>query len=217
MALLHQAEVRPSKLELLTSWLPTRPWSDGHLAGPLERVGGYRFDDPAGEVGIETLLIRAGGGDVLQVPMTYRGAPLHGSEQSLIGTLSHSVLGTRWVYDGCADPVYATAVANAVLSGGTQAEETFIVDGKPRQRQPDVTVRGSGTAQSHLATIDSLSISDRSDTTVLRTPALELVIRRVLTSGDERTDGQAGTGWETLAGSWNGEAQPVVLVLARPA
>jgi hypothetical protein len=45
-------------------------------------VSAYRFDDPAGEVGIETLLVRRGAGPVLQVPLTYRGAPLAGAEDA---------------------------------------------------------------------------------------------------------------------------------------
>ena len=64
MAILHQAELRPSKLELLANWLPTQDWSGvGQLAvSDLHRVASYRFDDPAGEVGIETMIVRAGEG-----------------------------------------------------------------------------------------------------------------------------------------------------------
>src|SRR5215213_286445 len=107
MALLHQAELRPSKLELLAAWLPTREWHRGPLTAGLTRVAAYRFDDPAGEVGIETMLVRAGNGPLVQAPLTYRGAPMEGAERWLIGTMEHSVLVSRWVYDGCGDPVYA--------------------------------------------------------------------------------------------------------------
>jgi hypothetical protein len=41
----------------------------------LERVGAYRFDDPVGEVGIETHLVRAGE-RLLHVPLTYRANPM---------------------------------------------------------------------------------------------------------------------------------------------
>jgi len=34
------------------------------------------------------------------VPLTYRGAPLDGAEDALVGTTEHGVLGRRWVYDG---------------------------------------------------------------------------------------------------------------------
>src|SRR5215218_7739419 len=99
MALLHRAEITPTKLELLDAWLPTRAWYRGPADPGLAKVGAFRFDDPAGEVGIETLLVQAGDGPVLQVPLTYRAAPLAGAEPWLIGTTEHSVLGRRWVYD----------------------------------------------------------------------------------------------------------------------
>ena len=47
--------------------------------------------------------------DVVQVPLTFRGAPLEGCEHALIGTTTHSTLGERWVYDGVHDPVFVRA------------------------------------------------------------------------------------------------------------
>ena len=47
--------------------------------------------------------------DVVQVPLTFRGAPLEGHEHALIGTATHSTLGERWVYDGVHDPVFVRA------------------------------------------------------------------------------------------------------------
>ena len=92
MALLHRADLTPTKLELLQAWLPTRSWYTGPAAPQLTKVGAFRFDDPAGAVGVETMLVRAGDGPVLQVPLTYRGAPLDGAERWLVGTTEHSVL-----------------------------------------------------------------------------------------------------------------------------
>ncbi len=54
MALIHHATLRPTKLQLLSDWLPTRSWYDGPK-GEVERVATYRFDDPAGAVGLETM------------------------------------------------------------------------------------------------------------------------------------------------------------------
>ncbi|MDQ1651477.1 MAG: hypothetical protein QOI35_677, partial [Cryptosporangiaceae bacterium] len=102
MAVLHRAELKPTKLELLAAWLPGRRWFDGPAAA-IERVSSFRFDDPAGAVGIETILVRAGDRPVYQVPLTYRDAPLAGADRWLLGTTDHSVLGQRWVYDGCGD------------------------------------------------------------------------------------------------------------------
>jgi hypothetical protein len=38
-----------------------------------------RFADPAGEVGIETHLLHMADGQIAQVPVTYRAAPLDGT------------------------------------------------------------------------------------------------------------------------------------------
>lgn len=53
------------------------------------------------------MLVSADGGPVYQVPLTHRGAPPDGADKWLIGTMDHSVLGPRWVYDARGAPVYA--------------------------------------------------------------------------------------------------------------
>ena len=138
MALLYDAQISPSKLELLAGWLPAQPWWTGDPA-TIEAIGAYRFDDPAGAVGIETHLVRAADGPVVQVPVTYRDAPLDGAADALIGTMQHSVLGRRWVYDACSDPVYVTALAAAILAGAPQSElEIESADGTRHRRDPSV-------------------------------------------------------------------------------
>ena len=111
MALLYDdAELVPSKIELLRSWVPGRAWAGGSAVSGLDAVGAYRFDDPEGEVGIETHPLRTADGRVLQVPLTYRGRPLESAPDVLVTTMQHSVLGQRWVYDACHDPAYARAL-----------------------------------------------------------------------------------------------------------
>src|SRR5688500_7529300 len=122
MALLHKAQIIPGKAELLARWLPTRSWYSGPAVAP-ERVAAARFDDPAGEVGIETMILRVVDGPLLHVPLTYRGAPLAGAEPWLVGTTEHSVLGTRWVYDAPGDPVYAAQLAEVIRAAGQEAVE----------------------------------------------------------------------------------------------
>ena len=90
----------------------------------------YRFDDPAGEVGVETIVWRTADGTLLQVPFTYRATPLAGADEFLVGTSEHSVLGPRWVYDGCGDPVWAAAITTAILTGGQQAQMVIERDGQ---------------------------------------------------------------------------------------
>lgn len=205
MALIHKATLSPTKLELVTAWLPSRPWFTGEPE--LRQVGAYRFDDPSGEVGIETLLLQTGDGSVRQVPLTYRGAPLDGCEEFLIGTTEHSVLGTRWVYDGCGDPVWATATANAVLTGGTQADEVVDIDGRLEPRAATATVVGSGSAGTPVPGIDDLSCRDEGAVTLVRSEQLELAVARVV--------GAEVSGTHTLTGTWT-TGGPAVLAAVRP-
>src|SRR6476661_2805675 len=112
MAEIHQtASLSPTKLELLPVWMSTQRWYAAKGRVPaLRRLWSWRLDDPTGQVGIETLLLVDEGGPepvVYQVPLTYRGAPLEGAQHALVGTMEHSVLGPRWVYDAPHDPVYA--------------------------------------------------------------------------------------------------------------
>jgi hypothetical protein len=151
MALVHRATLDPSKQQLLEAWLPARPWASG--ATSVEKVAEYRFDDPAGEVGVETILWRTSDGTVLQVPFTYRAAPLPGAEDFLVGTSDHSVLGPRWVYDGCADPVWAATLASAILTAGTQAQIVIEHDGELVEVPARMQVRGSGSPDASVPAI----------------------------------------------------------------
>jgi Maltokinase N-terminal cap domain len=122
MATIHRTTMVPTKLELLSEWLPRQPWyrsTDG--APALTRAGGFRLDDPAGEVGIEFAFVLDGAEVTYQVPMTYRGAPLPDAEEGLIGTSEHGVLGRRWIYDAAHDPV-AVRQLLAFLAGEAQAQ-----------------------------------------------------------------------------------------------
>ena len=202
MALVPRATLSPSKQELVAAWLPTRGW-----AGGIEittKVAEYRFDDPADEVGIETILFAADDGATVQVPLTYRADPLDGADDFLVGTTEHSVLGTRWVYDGCSDPVWATALATAILTGGTQVQMYLEEDGQRIDIPPRMTVQGSGepgTVVPGLATVDS--VRDDGMTTVVRAGDLELVVARVVgatLAADETLVGQVGDRGAVLAG-----------------
>jgi hypothetical protein len=144
MALLYRATLVPSKLELVATWAPKQPWFVGDEEAVLETVASFRFDDPDGEVGVETLLVSAAGGPVMQIPLTYRNERRRGSQEGFIGNLEHSVLGTRWVYDATTDPVYLGELARAILTGGTQVEQWIEVDGVMTRREPTAEVIGSG-------------------------------------------------------------------------
>jgi hypothetical protein len=209
MALLYRAVLRPTKLELLSAWIPTRPWYQGPTAPEIRAGVSFRFDDPAGEVGIETLLVHVGDGPLVQAPLTYRDAPLDGHEQWLLGTTEHSVLGRRWVYDAVGDPVYAQALANAILTGGSQAEEFVDVDGGLQRRDPAASVRGGGAQDADVPSIKAVIRVDQDDPTLVVTDSLELAVRRILDGSHDA--GPAVDDRFTLTGTWNGQAAPMLL------
>jgi hypothetical protein len=212
MALLYQATLTPSKIELLQSWIPHQPWIGHADATKVQIVGSYRFDDPDGEVGIETHLLETADGQILQVPVTYRGSPLSDAESFVIATTQHSVLGTRWVYDACADPAYVRALATAILSGGTQAEIDVVTDTGQKRLEATTRVWGSGSSPSALAPIPSSSFSSEEATTVISAGQLELTVERVIDSaGDEEAHGDT----PRLVGTWPSHSVPALLALAQ--
>ncbi len=216
MAILHRADIRPKKLDLLGEWVPAQPWYAGGEHAELIAVGAFRFDDPLGEVGIETHLIQTHGssddGATYQVPLTYRGAPLPGGESLLIGTMQHSVLGRRWVYDGCGDPVYATALAAIILGSATQAEEYVQRDGRLERRTPTASVMGIGRVGNEVTTVwgvEDLQCSSTGTRTVITAPTLELTLLRAVEPAAHAADEAA------LLGRWVGQNEPVLLATAR--
>jgi hypothetical protein len=213
MAVIYQhATITPSKPEMLRVWIPSQPWCTGNDMFAFEPVGAFRFDDPDGEVGIETHLIRASDGTTLQVPVTYRGSPLDNAEQWLIAVAEHSVLGTRWVYDACGDPVYVKALATTILCGGNQAELDVVTDGGQERRESSTRVLGTGRdelAPKHLGTL--LCTSDGS-TSVIRVDDLELIILRTI---DPSQDVDAQARPPCLVGTWPGQDEPSLLAVAR--
>lgn len=237
MALLHQATITPTKLEITAAWAPTRAWFAGRVAPPLAVGSAFRFDDPAGEVGIETLLLQDAEGSTVQVPLSYRDAPLAGAENSLIGTMEHSVLGSRWVYDALGDPVAVAALVSAILNRGREAElEVDTAEGRVR-RETNASVLGSGvdaegasggTAAGAHPSAPSPSelglptVRDQDGSTVVEAGPVRLVLPRIpgATADTLRAllhpDGEPGaqdvaTG--VLIGSWTGQPEPRILAL----
>jgi len=118
MAIIYQAELSPSKSEILRDFLSGRSWGE---VGELEILGAYRFDDPAGEVGIECHLVRVGE-TIYHLPLTYRPEPMAGAEEHLLAIMQHSVLGERFVYDGLADELALDCFRRALSAEQQQAE-----------------------------------------------------------------------------------------------
>ena len=139
MAIVHKADLRPSKLELLSAWLPSQDWYTG--TDEVDRVATFRLDDPAGEVGVETFIVSSGDA-LFHVPMTYRAAPLAGGR--LVGELEHSVLGHRWVYDGPSDPVYVEVTTTAITEAGHEVGMQFEDGTVLPPQEWSASVTGSG-------------------------------------------------------------------------
>ena len=180
MGIVHKtATLSPSKQELVGSWLPSRGWARGRTIA--EKVAEYRLDDPSGEVGVETILWRLDDGAVVQTPLTYRAEPLAGAEDHLISTLRHSVLGERWVYDGCGDPVWASTLATAITTGGRQSQMFFEDhDGHRVDVPARMQVRGSGSDSSGRSVSRVDEVSDEGAVTTVRAGDLVLALARVV-------------------------------------
>jgi hypothetical protein len=157
MATIHRTTMAPSKLDLLTDWLPRQPWYRDTGAPPaLSRSGGFRLDDPAGDVGIEFVFVTDGteGQEMTyHVPMAYRGAPLPEAEDGLIGTSEHGVLGRRWIYDAAYDPV-AVAQLLDFICGGAEAQH------QNRSDTPDPSVGRHWASAGRLVAPSPLQVSD---------------------------------------------------------
>ncbi|NUR81265.1 MAG: aminoglycoside phosphotransferase [Dermatophilaceae bacterium] len=166
MAIVHKgATIVPTKTEMVTEWMPHQRWYHGKGHVPrLRRVGGFRFEDPAGEVGCETLLLADEAvtpAVVYQVPLTYRGAPLEGAEHALLGTMEHSVLGTRWVYDAPHDPVYVSQLMTTILGSGVSDDAQASVGSNAR-------ANGSSTGQADGSVSSSSVLSgEQSNTSII--------------------------------------------------
>ncbi|MGW3147526.1 maltokinase N-terminal cap-like domain-containing protein [Streptomyces sp. NPDC001177] len=203
MAVIHYTELKPTKLELLTSWLPTRPWYRGGAAEPkLAKAGGFRLDDPQGEVGIEFIVVADASGpqpSAYLVPLTYRGAPLDGAEHALVGTMEHGVLGRRWAYDGCHDAVLVAQLL-ALIEGRVQAQDQNISD------VPDLGVISSYTGEGSLATDFTPTAADDqqgTDLELLAPRGTTLRLRRLLRPGPEGSSLPPHRATGHVAGSWH--------------
>lgn len=191
MALIHNTTMSPGKLELLAAWLPAQPWycETGHEP-ELAKAGGFRLDDPEGEVGIEFMVVTdrsEDGATTYQVPLTYRAGALAGADGGLIGTSEHGVLGRRWIYDGVYDPVLLAQLV-ALIQGEAEPQAQNV------SNAADPTVAGQPAAVGSLTPVRSAIAANVPSGTDLRVEvtsadgaqAGELILRinRVLQPGD---------------------------------
>jgi hypothetical protein len=191
MAEIHNTTMTPTKLDLLAAWLPKQSWYVGDGA-ELVRVGGFRLDDPAGAVGIE--LMAVGDGSVTyHVPLTYRDAPLP-TDDGLIGSSTHGVLGTRWIYDAVHDPVFVEQLL-ALIQGRAQPQAQTV------SHTPDHTVTPTFTGQSQVSAAPG-TVRDGTEITVTDDRATVLHVVRVLRPGpDPDSIGYVTANWRMPDGT----------------
>jgi Maltokinase N-terminal cap domain len=208
MATIHDTTMSPGKLELLTAWLPAQPWyrQTGHEP-VLAKAGGFRLDDPQGEVGIEFMVVTDGSGDgatTYQVPLTYRAGALAGADGGLIGTSEHGVLGRRWIYDGVHDPVLLVQLV-ALIQGEAEPQAQNV------SNAADPTVAAQPVAAGSLAPVGSAVAAKGLSGTELRlettgaggapTGELTLRINRILQPSDG-IDVHRDAGLPCLSATW---------------
>ena len=182
MAIVHQTTLSPTKLELLTAWLPAQPWYlDTGRAPELAKAGGFRLDDPQGEVGIEFMVVTDSSGErsaTYLVPLTYRASALAGADAGLVGTMQHGVLGRRWAYDGAHDPVLVGQLV-ALIQGRATPQAQGVSD------TPDPSVLGKPVTDAPLTATDSMVAASGPSGTDVRvetagaegSPGAQLIVR----------------------------------------
>ena len=213
MSVIHATTMHPSKLELLAEWLPLQPWFSGDVS-QLTSLGAYRFDDPAGEVGLEGYLLTAGDDRVYHVPLSYRGELLEGGEPFLVGTSEHGVLGTRWISDATGDPVFRAVLATAIAQGLGEAELTLqSAEGDVTTLERSVHVRGSGTPESPVPELWEVTREDLGASVELASQLATLEVRRVLNPA--ASDVAPPSTVQVLRATWPGQLEPTVLASLR--
>lgn len=191
MAQIYNAELSPSKNQVIATVLGTDE-------ADIEKLASYRFDDPAGQIGMEVHIVRTPDGSVLQVPLVYRPEPLEDAEEDeLITTMEHSVLGTRYVYLGMSDPVFAEAL-DVTISEERSGAEQFLVDGDTQTPITEGLATVTGTGEIELE-------EEEDDENLIG--VLELFAELDLESLSEEEANQPGQ----LIGTWEGQDTPVLL------
>jgi hypothetical protein len=143
----------------------------------------------------------------MHVPLTYRDAPLESAEDSLIGQMEHSVLGTRWVYDGLGDHRFVIMLAGVALTGQGEALGLAQHEGRWYIAPSDVRIRGGGWTH-QPAPVDGFEVESAGATSVvLRNDRFEMTVLRHPTPGDRPAIG--------LTATWDGQRDPVVLAEVR--
>lgn len=205
MARFHVSTSTPTKHEALAAWLPHQTWAPDDVT-EVERIGSFHFDDPEGRVGMETHVVRAGG-EILLVPLTYRDHAFDDDDTGLVGTIEHSVLGTRWLTDGTRDPRYVMLLATVALTGQGHAIGLATHDGRWYAAPSEIRLDGGGWGQTPVAVDDFELVDDDTHRVRWRNDRLELTMHRRPQPGQRPPIG--------LRGAWDDD-EPYVFATVVP-
>lgn len=178
------------------------------LAEPGPFDGLRSLDGSEGEVGMQNHLLVVGGA-LLQVPLTYRAAPLDGADQALVGEMHHRVLGQRFVYDGLGDDRYLLMLAAITLTGHGQALGMAVQDGQWAAWPSEVRIEGGGWGTDRVVVDGLAAVGGQPTSPSFRNEHFELTFHRRPVSQDRPTIG--------ITATWPGNSDSVLLAEARRA
>ncbi|ROS29382.1 putative trehalose synthase [Rathayibacter sp. PhB127] len=125
-------------IDRAAAWVADQRWYASKGRRPeLEIRGEWRLERGDGDVVVHLVIDRAGSSPVLyQVPVTVRSAPVAGLEGALIESD-----GTRFVYDGPRDPLFARALFELIADGGSSDAEGALGGARAEgHRQPGAVI-----------------------------------------------------------------------------
>jgi hypothetical protein len=144
---------------------------------------------------------------VFQVPLTYRDEPLAGADGALITTMEHSVLGTRWVYDGLRDPLFVVMLAGVTMTGQGEALGMAVYEGRWYVAPTNIRIAGGGWTLERVPVDGFELIADEATASVLRNDRFELTLyRRPVVAPRPAI---------ALTATWEDQRDPVVLAELR--
>ncbi|WP_434617508.1 1,4-alpha-glucan branching protein GlgB [Arthrobacter sp. A5] len=140
--------------DILAGWLPGQRWYPAKGSSVrLRSAGGFRLGDPhldTEAVGLEVHYIAVDDGtrvQVLQVPLSFRAAPLAGAETALVAETDDPQLGHRWIYDAPHDPDFISAWLDLLSGHSAVTEGTATAFSSPTFRDSrDAGSRDGGAA-----------------------------------------------------------------------
>lgn len=129
------------------------------------------------------------------------------ADDALITEMEHSVLGTRWVYDGLRDPRFVVMLAGVAMTGQGEALGMVQYDGRWYIAPTNGRIRGGGWSQERVSVDRFEIVSENAGACVLRNDRFELTCHQRPRPGPQPAIG--------LTASWDGATSPVVLAEVR--